>query len=137
MTDTTEGSSAGGGSPGAAHVPEPVLECPAKWMRSGPLLVWTTRGTLRVGEGRISFKTGKRTVFDAPIEDLRDVRFPRCNLGTVAKFKLDGKRFRIMWDQTSYTLYDVGGSEVLSDFKTNLPEARETGRELKRRLGVS
>jgi hypothetical protein len=65
------------------------------------------------------------------------VTFPRYNLGTVVKLKLDGRRFRISWDHASYTLYNAGGTEVLSDFKTNLPEARETGRELKRRLGVS
>jgi hypothetical protein len=137
MTDGTARSSAGGGSPAATPAPEPVLECAAKWMRSGPILLWTTRGTLRVGDRRISFRTRKETVFDGAIADLRDVTFPRYNLGTVVKLKLDGRRFRITWDQASYTLYNPGGTEVLSDFKTNLPEARETGRELKRRLGVS
>jgi len=118
-----------------ADAEETVLAFPASWMRTGPLTIWTTRGTMRVGNGRISFKTKSRTVFDAPIGDVKAVKFPRYNLGTVVKFKLDGRRYRITFEQSSYTLYDLGGTEVLTGFRSNFGQARGIGGELKRRLG--
>ena len=117
-----------------SDVDQTVLAFPAFWMRTGPLTIWTTRGTMRVGDGRISFKTRRRTVFDAPIGDIKGVEFPRYNLGTVVKSKLNGRLHRITFENSNYTLYNLGGMEVLSGFSSNLGEARGIGSQLKRRL---
>lgn len=73
-----------------------ILQTPA-WLMSGVITVNAKLGTLRLDHGRLSFReTGADTaMFDLAVTDIRDVRFPFYNVGTVVRFDSGGERYRL------------------------------------------
>jgi len=54
-------------------------------------------GRLRLDHGRLSFReTGAdAALFDIPLDDVANVRFPFYNFGSVMRFDAGGKRYRL------------------------------------------
>ena len=73
-----------------------TLETPA-WLMSGIVTVNARPGTLRLDQGRLSFReTGaSAAAFDLAVADIHDVRFPLYNVGTVVRFDSGGERYRL------------------------------------------
>jgi len=139
MTDIDEPEARAEGSDRSVQAgQEPAIAWPAYWLRIGALGVGSRDGELRVADGRISFATPDKTLFDAPIGDVRDVKFPRWQGGKVFKLKVNGKRFRIALNKSGSTIQYGGGTEY-ADVKVIGPGdvvARKRGQELRRLLGV-
>ena len=64
---------------------------------SGVVTVNAKLGTLRLDDGRLSFReTGANAAtFDLTVADIHDVRFPFYNVGTVVRFDSGGERYRL------------------------------------------
>lgn len=64
---------------------------------SGVVTVNAKIGTLRLDEGRLRFReTGANAAtFDLAVGDIRNVRFPVYNVGTVVRFDSGGERYRL------------------------------------------
>ncbi len=73
-----------------------TLETPA-WLMSGVITFNAKLGTLRLDHGRLSFReTGANAaMFDLTLADLRNVKFPFYNVGTVVRFDSGGERYRL------------------------------------------
>ena len=54
-------------------------------------------GTLTLANGRLGFREtgGDRAVFDIPLAEIGNVKFPFYNLGSVVRFDAGGKRYRL------------------------------------------
>jgi hypothetical protein len=115
---------------------EQPLVFPAYLMRTGPLAIWTTRGQMRVGDGRISFETRRGSVFDGAISELRNVSFPRYNRGAVVKLQLGSRRYRIALELPRLSAQPNPGGLALRSTGQH-PSSLAYSDELKRRLGVS
>ena len=72
------------------------LETPA-WLMTGVITYNATLGTLRLDEGRLSFReTGAEApAFDIALDDIANVTFPAYNLGSVVRFDAGGTRYRL------------------------------------------
>lgn len=141
MTGTDEPESRAEGSafePSDEAGQAPAIAWPAHWLRIGALGIGSRDGELRIADGRISFTTPDKTLFDAPVGDLRKVKFPRWQGGKVFKLKVNGQRFRIALTKPDSTLQAGGGTEYV-ELKGTTPGhlvAKRRGEELKRLLGV-
>ena len=73
-----------------------ALETPA-WLMSGVSTLNPRVGRLRLDQGRLSFReTGSDAPkFDVAVGDIRNVRFPFYNVGTVVRFDSGGERYRL------------------------------------------
>lgn len=73
-----------------------TLETPA-WLMTGVMTVNARLGTLRLDRGRLSFRErgADAPTFDLALADVRDVRFPVYNVGTVVRFDSGGERYRL------------------------------------------
>jgi hypothetical protein len=73
-----------------------TLQTPA-WLMSGIVTVNAKLGTLRLDDGRLSFReTGaEAALFDLALTDIHNVRFPFYNVGTVVRFDSGGERYRL------------------------------------------
>jgi hypothetical protein len=142
MTGSDEPEARGegyGSDPSALAGQEPAIAWPAYWLRIGALGIGSRDGELRVADGRISFATPDKTLFDVPVVDVTDVKFPRWQGGKVVKLKVNGHRFRIALTKPDSTLRAGGGTEYV-ELKGSTPGhlvAKRRGEELKRLLGVS
>ena len=128
-----------GPDPSAHAGQEPAIAWPAYWLRIGALGIGSRDGELRVADGRISFATPEKTVFDVPVSDANDVKFPRWQGGKVFKLRVNGQGFRIALTKPDSTLQAGGGTEYV-ELKGSTPGhlvAKQRGEELKRLLGVS
>jgi hypothetical protein len=111
MTEIDEPEApAEGSNPSAQAGQEPTIAWPAYWLRIAALGIGSRDGELRVADGRISFATPDKMLFDAPISDLSDVKFPRWQGGKVFKLKVNGKRFRIALNKSGSTIRYDGGT---------------------------
>ena len=110
------------------------MEADAHWMRTGPFAIWPTDGRMRLGGGRISFKTRRRTVFDVPLDQLSRITFPRYGLGGVIEFRVAGRRYRFTFQDMVGTAHIEGLGDVFMGDGANLAQAVGIGREFKRRL---
>jgi len=73
-----------------------TLQTPA-WLMSGVITLNAKLGTLRLDDGRLSFReTGANAaIFDLATADIRNVKFPVYNVGTVVRFDSGGERYRL------------------------------------------
>ena len=127
-----------GSEPAAAAGQDAAIAWPAYWLRIAALGIGSRDGELRLADGRISFTMPDRMLFDAPVSELSDVKFPRWQGGKVFKLKVNGKRFRIALNKSGSTIRYDGGTES-ADLKVLGPGdlvARRRGEELKRLLGI-
>jgi hypothetical protein len=126
---------------GAAADPRPgdPVVFPVNWMRTGPLQLFRSIGSLHLTETRIRFDAGGRCVFDEPVGAVGAVAFPRYGFGTVVKLRVAGRSYRFALEQpTPSSLLDVVVDTALDadgDLAPDTLTARERGRELRRRLG--
>jgi hypothetical protein len=72
------------------------LETPA-WLMPSVFTINAKLGRLRLDHGRLSFRetVGDRTLFDVALSDVRNVKFPFYNLGSVVRFDVAGQRYRL------------------------------------------
>ena len=73
-----------------------TLETPA-WLMRGVFTYNAKLGTLRLDQGRLSFRgRGEEApVFDIALAHIDNVKFPRYNFGSVVRFDAGGKRYRL------------------------------------------
>jgi hypothetical protein len=88
-------------------------------------------GRLKLDRGRLSFRENERpeAVFDIPLADVCNVKFPFYNLGSVVRFDAGGKRYRLAF-LSSQRRYKWSGAQ-LSDVRP----ARRWGKQWKAALG--
>jgi hypothetical protein len=72
------------------------LETPA-WLMRGIITLDAKRGTLRLDQGRLTFReTGAAApTFDIAVADIESVKFPRYNFGSVVRIDTATTRFRL------------------------------------------
>lgn len=88
----------------------------SKWLGVAP------EGVLTLEDGRLSFMRGARVAFDAPLESVTDITWPRRMAGTGVRFTLDGKRYTCTFDRLSA----VWGGPI--GMAAGLPDARRLAR---------
>ena len=107
-----------------------TLETPA-WLMRGVITVNATLGTLRLDDGRLSFRgtDAQAPVFDIALADIENVRFPSYNVGTVVRFDAGGERYRLAF-LASERRFKWSGARL-----RDLRPARRWGRQWKAALG--
>jgi hypothetical protein len=70
---------------------EPLLSSAAKV--TAKKIGFAPEGILTLKDGRFSFETKKKVVFDVPLEGVTDLTWPSISMGTVCRFNVDGKRY--------------------------------------------
>jgi hypothetical protein len=106
-----------------------TLETPA-WLMRGIITYDAKPGTLRLAEGRLSFRASREEapVFDIALADIDNVTFPRYNLGSVVRFDAGGTRYRLAFLASERRLKWSGAR--ISDVRP----ARRWGRQWKAAL---
>ena len=56
-------------------------------------------GVLRAGNGRLAFTTGERRIFDVPLSEVRDVKFPWYYFSGGVQFSVGNERYRLSFVQ--------------------------------------
>jgi hypothetical protein len=105
------------------------VESPA-WLFRGIGTYDATAGTLRLEGDRLRFVADGEPVFEFPLAEIEDVRYPRVNLGSVMTFTAHGKRYRLAFLRSRPRSKWSGAR--LSDVRP----ARRWGREWKTALAT-
>lgn len=92
------------------------------WLLKG--LVASEMGRLTLEDGRLSFTTDE-IVFDSPLSEVQEIRFPWLYFGAGCTLKINGVKYRLSFIQPGNT---AGGEYA------GIPDAQRTGRRWKAAL---
>ena len=93
------------------------------WLLVG--ITGSVHGVLELDDGRLAFTIEERSVFNVPLSEVRDVKFPWYYFGGGIKFRIGADRYRL-----SFVLPTGQGGDI-----GDIGEGRRAGKAWKSALG--
>ncbi len=93
------------------------------WLLVG--ITGSVHGVLELDDGRLAFTIEERSVFNVPLSEVRDVKFPWYYFGGGIKFRIRADRYRL-----SFVLPTDQGGDI-----SDICEGRRVGKAWKSALG--